>query len=196
MSGLWSDAPPAPVLARRLLGCVLGTRDGRGRVTAGRIVETEAYLPRGDPACHSHHGPTRRNGSMFAAAGTAYVYLIYGMHHCLNVVSGVEGDGEAVLVRALEPLEGLDLMARRRGVETPRRLCDGPAKLVEALGVRREDDGSELGTGDAGERLWIEPRVQVPAHRVRVTRRIGLGRGVDLALRFDLRGSPWISRRW
>lgn len=192
MSALWSDSPPAPRLARRLLGSVLCTDDGAGRTTSGRIVETEAYLPRSDPACHAHHGPTRRNGSMFGPSGIAYVYRIYGLHHCLNVVSGVVGDGEAVLIRALEPLEGLERMAARRGVDDPRRLCDGPAKLVVALGVGPRDDGRRLNEG----RLRIEAGQEPPAHRVRVTRRVGLTRGAGLALRFDLRGSAWISRRW
>ena len=192
--GLWRDAPPAPVLARRLLGQVLHSRAGGVR-TSGRIVETEAYLSAGDPSCHAHRGRTGRNASMFAAAGTAYVYRIYGMHLCFNVASGRTGQGEAVLIRALEPLEGLDAMAGRRGIELdgPRglgNLCSGPGKLAVALGVTLEHDGHVLGR----EPLWCERGVALDPHRVRVDRRIGLGKAEELALRFSERGSAFVSR--
>jgi DNA-3-methyladenine glycosylase len=195
---LWRDAPPAPVLARRLLGAVLHAVGPDGRHAAGRIVETEAYLSRDDPACHAYRRPTERNASMFGPAGTAYVYRIYGLHHCVNVVSGREGAGEAALIRALEPLAGLGAMAERRGVELDgagrrvRLLASGPGRLVQALGIERAHDGLSL----EREPVWIEPGPTPAAHRVRITRRIGITRGAELALRYDLRDSPWVSRRF
>ncbi len=197
MTALWSDRPGACVLARRLLGAVLRCVDSDGREAAGRVVETEAYLASGDPGSHSAAGRTRRNASMFEAAGTAYVYRIYGMHHCFNVVSGDPGSGEAVLIRALEPLVGLERMAERRAValgrpRALRQLASGPGKLVQALGIEPAHDGRRLDSAP----LWVEPGEPVPAHRVRVSRRIGLGRGASLGLGFDVVGAPWISRRW
>jgi DNA-3-methyladenine glycosylase len=162
--------------------------DGRA---AGRIVETEAYLARGDEASHAHRGRTARNASMFERAGTVYVYFVYGMHHCVNVVTGPEGRGEAVLIRALEPLEGVELMSARRGGRPLRELANGPAKLVEALGVERAHDGTHLEDGPV--------RVAVPergARRGTVVRapRVGVSAAADLPLRFYLEGSPFVSR--
>lgn len=170
-------------VARRLLGAVL-VHDSPEGLTAGRIVETEAYLSEGDGASHSRMGPTRRNGSMFLAAGHAYVYRIYGIHLCFNVVTGPEGRGEAALVRALEPLEGLDLMAQRRGRDAPRDLCSGPGKLVQAMGITLDHDGILLGEG-----LSILPRTK--AVRPEVGRRIGISADKDLPLAFRIPGCFW-----
>lgn len=126
---------------------------------------------------------------MFARAGTAYVYRIYGMHLCFNVVTGPEDVGEAVLVRALEPLEGLDLQRRRRGVEDLRALCSGPAKLVQALAIRQALDGASLLEGPLG--VWDDGG---RAAAVDVTPRIGITKARELPLRFVLRGSPFASR--
>jgi DNA-3-methyladenine glycosylase len=177
-------------VARALLGCVLAHRTEEG-LCAGRIVETEAYLSADDPASHSHRGRTARNASMFAAAGTAYVYRIYGLHRCFNVVTGPKGVGEAVLVRALEPLLGLDLMRRRRGTADARQLCSGPGKLVQALAIAGEHDGRSLLAGPLG--VWADPACAPAA--VEVTPRIGITQAASLPLRFALAQCRFVSRR-
>ena len=178
---------PTEELARELVGRVLVRRQPEGTLV-GRIVETEAYLAEGDPASHSHRGPTPRNRSMFGRPGTAYVYLIYGMHHCLNVVSAEAGRGEAVLIRALEPLEGLEAMRRRRGGVRDRDLCRGPGRLAQALGLTREHDGVDLCRGDLG--IWSggEERPEL-----RATPRIGIRQAAELPLRFLIPECSWVS---
>ncbi len=180
------DLTSAPDAARRLLGCLLVRRTPRGWI-GGRIVETEAYLADEDPASHSHRGPTRRNASMFARAGTVYVYRIYGLHLCANVVTGRLGVGEAVLLRALEPMFGLDAMERARGTDRRLDLCSGPAKLVQALGIAARHDGSCWCTG--GELKLLEPSTgtRLGRHEFDVGRRIGIRRGAELALRYRAR---------
>lgn len=182
---------PSTGLAPALLGCLLLT-DRSGARTSGVIVETEAYTM-DDPASHSYRGPTRRNRSMFAGGGAAYVYSIYGMHICFNVVAGPEGTGEAVLVRALEPVEGLAEMERRRGAPGARP-ASGPALLCRALGITMDDDGADLSLVDGPG-----PAVLVPAAITRtstgVSARIGIRRAADWPRRFYLRGNPFLSRR-
>ena len=176
----------AVAVARRLLGAQL-VHESRAGLLSGRIVETEAYLAEGDDASHSRMGVTARNRSMFLARGHAYVYRVYGVHHCFNVVTGPAGRGEAVLIRALEPLLGLESMRVARGRSPVRDLCSGPGKLVQALAIGPEHDGVPL-----GDRLRIVPR---PARVViEAGPRIGVSRGADLALRFWIRGDPWRSR--
>ena len=183
-------ARPTPEVARRLLGHVLVSEIG-GRRTAGRIVETEAYIGPDDPACHGYGARrTRRNATLFEAPGTAYVYFTYGMHWCLNAVTERPGFPAAVLIRALEPLEGLATMRRRRGGVPDRELCSGPAKLCQALGVTGREDGMPLTLGRLRV-LRAEPRQR---HAITMTARIGITRATDWPLRFLIEDSPWVSR--
>ena len=167
-----------------LLGCVL-THDSLEGRASGLIVETEAYRPE-DPACHAYNGPTMRNRTIFGQPGQAYVYLSYGIHHLLNVVCEGEGVGSAVLIRALKPLEGAELMEHRRG--RGKGLCDGPGKLTQALGVDLDYDGHYL-TGGRLTLSWGEP----PEGEMVSTTRIGISRGVDLPWRYLVHGEPNVS---
>jgi len=184
-------ARSAVEVAPDLLGNVL-VREIDGHRLAGRIVEVEAYLGREDAASHAFRGPTPRNRSMFGPPGHAYVYLIYGVHHCLNVVTGPEGDGQAVLIRALEPLEGHEIMRFRRGGVPDRQLTNGPGKLCQALGIDRRLDGHDL---CVGEILWLEPGPK-PSEPICAGPRVGV-RGDALALerpwRFYLKDNPFLS---
>ena len=183
-------ARPTPEVARRLLGHLLVSEVG-GRRTSGRIVETEAYVGPDDPACHGYGARrTRRNASLFASPGTAYVYFTYGMHWCLNAVTEQPGFPAAVLIRALEPLEGLATMRRRRRDATDRDLCSGPAKLCQALGVTGREDGIPLIRG----RLRVLRDRSRQHYTISVTPRIGITRATDWPLRFVIKGSPWASR--
>ena len=174
-------------LAKALLGCIL-VRDGEGGTTAGRIVETEAYLPN-DPACHAFSGKSLRNATLFGPPHRTYVYQIYGTSFCFNLSSEPEGTGAGVLVRALEPIEGLALMARRRGVERPHDLCRGPGNLCRALAIDRSFDGTDLFSDPF---LWLARDDRAP-ERVRRSPRIGITRAADQRLRFYLAGSPYLS---
>jgi DNA-3-methyladenine glycosylase len=174
-------------LAQALIGCVLVSSGAEG-LTAGRIVETEAYLP-DDPACHAYAGKSARNATLFGPPHRAYVYLIYGTSYCFNLSSEAPGVGAGVLVRALEPLAGIDLMRRRRGVENVRDLCRGPGRLCVALGIDRSFDGADVLAAGA---LWIAPG-EGPRPRVRRSRRIGLTRAAHRRLRFYEAGNRYVS---
>jgi DNA-3-methyladenine glycosylase len=189
LSRAWFDRPATEV-APDLLGRHLVRRADDGSVCRVRLVETEAYEPE-DPASHSFRGPTARTAAMFGPPGHLYVYLIYGLHHCLNVVTGAAGHGAAVLLRAAEPIDGLDTMAARRGVDDPRLLCRGPARLAQALGVDRSFDGIDLVRSGA---LRLEPGEPVAVDRVVATRRIGISVGTDRPWRWIEDGSPWATR--
>ena len=152
-----------------------------------RIVETEAYES-DDPASHSFRGQTARNASMFLEPGRLYVYLVYGIHHAVNVVTGPRGHGSAVLVRAGEPLEGLAAMQERRGTGEVRALCRGPGRLAQALGVDGELDGTDLLRSSV---LWLEPGGPPPASGITRTRRIGLSAGAATMWRWVETGSIW-----
>jgi len=189
---------PTERVARALLGTYLVHDTPEGK-TVGRIVETEAYL-RNDPACHAFRGPTPRNAAMFGPPGHAYVYFIYGMYHCFNVVTQPNGTGEAVLIRALEPVLGWELMENRRlkhrpsRAIAPARLCDGPGKLVIAMAIGRALNHHDLRKSP----LTILPadafqHPGVSAKQIARGPRIGIRQAADLELRFWIDGHPCVS---
>jgi len=195
-------------LAQLLLGCELVHESPEG-TTAGIIVETEGYIT-GDPACHAYRRPTPRNAAMFGPAGTLYVYQIYNHYHCINVVTAPEGVGEAVLIRALQPTEGIELMAMRRNeafktgferyrnntvdpttADGFRNLCNGPGKLVISLGINRQAHNfSSLITGPVA----VRPRVLTDFEMVTTTR-IGITQGVDLPYRYYVQDNRFVSKK-
>jgi len=176
------------VVAPELLNKVL-RRDG----LAARIVEVEAYAGADDPGSHAFRGQTRRNRTMFDAPGLLYVYFIYGMHWCANAVCGRVGEGGAVLLRAAEPLEGLEVMrAARPAARRDRDLCSGPAKLCQAFGLDGAFDGADLVTGDSGV-VIVDDGVPPPANHGQATR-IGLSTGREHPWRWYVPGHPHVSR--
>jgi DNA-3-methyladenine glycosylase len=193
------DRDPRRV-ARELLGAVLECRTPAG-VASGRVVETEAYLGPHDPACHAVAGRTRRTWHLHGPPGVAYVYRIYGAHWCVNAVTLPEGIGSAVLVRAIVPLGGIDLMRARRASPSATRersdrdLTNGPGKLCAALGITGALDGLPLdGTASAAGALVLCPDAGYADADVVVTPRIGITRAADWALRYVVRGEPFASR--
>jgi DNA-3-methyladenine glycosylase len=182
-------ARPAAVVARALLGKRLVSTVGGARC-ALRIVEVEAYIGPDDPACHAfgwHR--SARNETLYGRPGLLYVYFTYGMHWCANVVTEREGFPAAVLLRAGEPLEGLEAMRRRRRRDRDTDLASGPAKLAQALGISRDQDGHPLSRAP----LWIADGPPVPAHRRATAVRIGVRLGADRLLRYYERGNPHVS---
>jgi DNA-3-methyladenine glycosylase len=169
-------------VARALIGCVV--RHGE---TAGAIVETEAYHE-SEPACHAFVGRTRRTVTLFGPPGIAYVYRSYGVHAMLNAVAEPDGIGAAVLIRALEPLEGVELMRVRRGRERVEELCSGPGKLTQALGIELTHNGGDLREGP----VTITPGRAAPQVIVS-SRRIGITKAVELPWRFSVAGSRFVS---
>ena len=181
---------PAPLVARDLLGCVVLSRS-RGAVTAGRIVETEAYLGPEDAASHAAIRATAARPLFYGEGGHAYVYLIYGVHFCLNATTGASGEPGCVLIRALEPVAGSPTMARRRGLPAASRaLASGPGKLTQALGITLRHNGSDLTRGP----LVIEPPDAPREFSLARGPRVGITRATDLPLRFWIRGNPHVSR--
>ncbi len=183
------------LIAREMLGKILCTRIN-GTLTTGRIVETEAYAAEGDKACHAHLGRfTKRTETMFGPGGTAYIYLCYGIHHLFNVVTNKEGTPEAVLIRAIEPLEGTGVMMERRGMDRmQRRLTAGPGVMSQAMGITKELDTTDLCRPDT---IWIEEaRVGFPDFEIETGPRVGVdyaGEDAQLPWRFSVKGSKWKS---
>ena len=177
-------------VAPELLGGVLVRTLADGTRLAARIVETEAYLP-DDPASHAFRGMTRRNEVMFGPPGHLYVYFTYGNHWMMNAVTGRAGQGTAVLLRAAEPLEGLEVMADHRGREDPRDLCSGPGKLAKAFGVTGAQNGLDLVRGSD---IHNAARRPVPRARVAKTPRVGVTLGAARRWRYIVTGDPFVSR--
>jgi len=185
-------ARSALCVARELLGCIL-CRRVEGSILAGRIVETEAYVGAEDQACHARHGRTARNEVMFGPPGYAYVYFVYGVHDMLNVVCQPPGRPEAVLLRALEPVRGIEPMRERRGVQRLTALMSGPGKLCQALSVTRRQNGADL----CGPDLWIAGGTLAPGERIGQSARIGVDYAGEDAVRpwrFYVEGNPHVSR--
>ena len=170
------------LVARLLIGAVL-TVDGVG----GRIVETEAY-DREDPASHTFSGPTPRNAVMFGPPGHVYVYRSYGIHWCLNFVCREAGHGAGVLIRAIEPLHGIDVMRERRGLEPLKLLCSGPGRLAQALGITHRNNGMSLGAAP----FRVEPASE--EYETACGPRIGITKAMDVPWRFGLAGSRFLSK--
>jgi DNA-3-methyladenine glycosylase len=181
---------PSTEVAPDLLGRLLVRELPEGGRLVARIVETEAYQE-DDPASHSYRGRTSRTEVMFGRPGCLYVYFTYGMHFCMNVVTGRSGEGSAVLLRAAEPLEGLGEMAHRRGIGQPRLLCSGPARLAQAFGVARRENGLDLVRGSD---MFFAPGDPVPRSRVARTSRVGVSLARERPWRFLVRGDAFVSR--
>lgn len=172
--------------AESLLGWELVHETAEGR-TSGYIVETEAYH-QDDPASHTYKGQTLRNSAMFGPAGTIYVYFTYGMHYCFNIVSGHKGRGEGVLIRALQPKEGIELMKQRRGRDNERELTNGPAKLVQAMGITSSMNGSRL-----GDSIYLLPGLHVARTDIIIGPRIGISKATEELARFAIKDNPFVS---
>jgi DNA-3-methyladenine glycosylase len=182
----------APLVAKDLLGKILVRRIGQTTLS-GKIVEVEAYLGKKDPASHAYRGKTRRNEVMFGEGGHLYVYFTYGMHFCANVVTGKKDVSEAVLIRAIEPLDGIELMKRNRGylkdVRLLYTLTNGPAKFCEAFGIKREENGTDL----RGDKIFLIEG-ESPKSIIGTSTRIGITRGKEKKWRFFLKGNEWVSK--
>lgn len=181
------DLSSALAGAKSLLGWKLVHVSSEG-LTAGIIVETEAYGME-DPASHAFSGPGARNAAMFERAGTVYVYFTYGMHYCVNIVTGEKGQGQGVLIRALEPIEGLELMKRRRKRIGPTELTNGPAKLTQAMGITKLQNGINIEDGILGLESGYSPQQIVQ------TTRIGISKAIDQPWRFYIGDNAFVSRK-
>jgi DNA-3-methyladenine glycosylase len=190
----WYQRDNVVEIARGLLGNVLCTNID-GLITKGKIVETEAYSGTDDRACHANgHRKTKRNEIMFADGGHAYVYLCYGIHHLFNVVTNIEGRADAVLIRAVEPLDGIDVMLRRRALKNAnRRITAGPGMLSDALGIKTHHNGALLD----GDTIWIEVGKTPANEQIVSTTRIGVSYAGEDALkpwRFYIKENLWVSK--
>ena len=184
---------PTLTVARDLIGKYLVRKSGK-RLLIGKIVEVEAYLGKRDPASHAFRGKTKRNEVMFHEGGHLYVYFTYGMHFCANVVTGREGIGEAVLLRAVEPVQGIETMSRNRKSGKKKatfNLTNGPAKLCQAFGLNRSDNGMDL----LGNRCSIMRKRGAVRESIVSTTRIGIRVGTEFKWRFSIRNNRWVSRK-
>lgn len=179
---------PAEAAARRLLGCEL-IREIDGQEVQVRIVETEAY-DQADEASHTFRGRTKRNDAMFKSAGHMYVYFTYGMHHCCNVVCGKEGVGSGVLIRAVEPLDGVDIIEERRGMSGV-NLTNGPGKICQALGIDLRHSGHDL----AEPPIQLVKQAPLPSEKVATGPRIGISKAMHELRRFYITDNPYVSKR-
>lgn len=175
---------PTLTVARQLLGCLLVRREADGSLISGWIAETEAYIGQEDQACHARHGRTQRNESMWGQAGHSYVYFTYGMHWLLNVVTEQDGYPAAVLLRAVVPEQGLDIIERRRGHQPAKAWTDGPAKLCQAFNIDGDQDGLDLCRSNSP--LQIQPGLEIPDKVVTRGPRVGLNKVPE----------PWLSKPW
>lgn len=183
---------PTITIAKELLGKTIVQRIGK-TLLSGIIVETEAYLFN-DPASHSFRGMTKRNKVMFGEPGYLYVYFTYGMHYCANVVTNTGGIGEAVLIRAVEPVDGLAVMLKNRKRTNSnvlqKNLTNGPAKFAQAFGLTTGDSGTDL----RSDELFIAEGIDIPRSKIVTTTRIGISVAKDEKLRFYCKGNPWVSK--
>lgn len=179
-------------VAPELLGKILVHETPEGRL-AGRIVEVESYH-QDDPAAHSFTGQTKRNKSLFGRPGTIYVYMSYGIHFCMNISVYQDGVGEGVLLRALEPLEGVELMLSNRGIQNQKIVSNGPGKLTQAMGINKDFDG--LSIFNSSLSVVVDRfSSQILPQDIVMTTRIGISTAKDAPLRFYLRDNPFVSRR-
>jgi DNA-3-methyladenine glycosylase len=178
-------------VAKSLLGKILVRRIGT-TILSGKIVEVEAYRQI-DPASHSYRGKTKRNEVMFGEAGHLYVYFTYGMHFCANVVTGKKGIGEAVLIRAVQPMSGIEVMRKNRGFTRDKKdetmLANGPAKLCEAFGIEREENGTDL----LGDKIFLADGEVILNSDIGTSTRIGITEGKERKWRFFVKGNEWVS---
>ena len=182
---------PTLSVAKGLLGQLI-VRNCQGKKLIGRIVEVEAYRGSIDPASHAYRGRTKRNDVMFWEGGHLYVYFTYGMHFCANVVTRKKGIAEAVLIRGVEPIRGIDAMRRLRGKSvSDLNLTNGPAKFCQAFGIKRRENGVSL----LENVIYLIPRKRIARPRIGVSTRIGIRTGIDKQWRFFVKGSRWVSRK-
>jgi DNA-3-methyladenine glycosylase len=187
---------PTLQVARNLLGKYIVRKIG-SKLLMGKIVEVEAYC-KGDPASHAFRGRTKRNDVMFWEGGHLYVYFTYGMHFCANVVTGNEGSGEAVLIRAVEPLVGIEVMMKNRQKSRLQildgayltNLTNGPAKFCQAFGIARKENGADL----LDSEISITEGESIPSNPIKRSSRIGIHQGLEKKWRFFIKGNPWVSK--
>lgn len=178
------------IVAKELLGKILFKLENNSFLS-GKIVETEAYIPNIDFANHASAGLTQRTAPMFEDGGILYVYKIYGIHHCINVVTEAKGIGSAVLIRAIEPLEGIELMKERRQSEDLLNLCNGPGKIAQAFNFSKKDNFRRFDSED----LFIIENQNIKDEDIVISKRIGIKKSAELDLRFYIKNSRFISKK-